>query len=117
MGSWSGLTRAEIEAGWPEALQGATEHEWYFRSPDGETLEALCVRLSAWLREQRGPTIAVSHGLAGKVLRGVYAGLTESDMLRQPELQDRAYVLRDGTIRLLRSGPRHAPHGLSGWKP
>jgi probable phosphoglycerate mutase len=76
MGSWDGLTHDEVRIKWPHILQGTTEKNWYFHSPDGETLEEVRIRAASWLADVRRPTIAVAHGLFGKVLRGIYSGLS-----------------------------------------
>jgi broad specificity phosphatase PhoE len=50
-GEWDGLTHEDIEAGWPGALHGTDHYNWYFRSPDGETLDAALERIRSWLNE------------------------------------------------------------------
>ena len=50
-GVWDGLTREAIEAGWPGALDGTDHFDWYFRSPDGETLETALEGVQSWLSE------------------------------------------------------------------
>ncbi|MBZ6077172.1 histidine phosphatase family protein [Microvirga puerhi] len=98
MGSWDGMTRAEIEAGWPACLVGATDRDWNFRSPDGESAEDIRRRASAWLQTVTQPTIAVAHGLLGKILRGTYAGLDLEAALHQSEPQDIVFRLHGGKI-------------------
>jgi probable phosphoglycerate mutase len=56
------------------------------------------IRMKAWLLDQREPVIAVSHGLSGKVLRGVYADLLVDEMLQLSESQDAVVVLRGGRL-------------------
>ena len=56
LGSWDGLDKVEIDAEWPNALDGASPFNWYFRSPDGESYEAASARLGSWLDEQQGPS-------------------------------------------------------------
>ncbi|NIX75584.1 histidine phosphatase family protein [Microvirga terricola] len=103
MGSWDGLTRPEVEARWPGRLTGATDHDWYFRSPDGETVDEARKRASAWLQSVTQPTIAVAHGFFGKILRGVYAGLDHDAALHQSEPQDVVFRLHNRTIERLTS--------------
>ncbi len=101
LGSWDGLTEAEVMQRWPTALRPG--ERWYFRSPDGESWDAVVARVSAWLDDwiRRGPLVAVSHGLTGRILRGLYAGLTQDAALTQPVPQDRAFRLRDGQVTLV----------------
>ena len=56
-GSWDGLTHADIDAGWPGLLDGATDFDWYFRSPDGESYPLALERIQAWLQDLNGPVI------------------------------------------------------------
>ena len=87
-GAWDGLTRAEIEAGWPGTLDGASHYDWYFRAPDGEPYEAALRRVRAWMGELHGPVVAVSHGLLGRLVRGAWLGLPVDEMLSLPVPQD-----------------------------
>ena len=87
-GAWDGLTQEEIEAGWPGSLDGTDHYDWYFRSPDGETFEAASRRVRAWVEELKGPVIAVSHGLLGRLIRGAWLALPVHEMLRLPVSQD-----------------------------
>jgi len=93
LGAWDGLTDYEIEREHPGALAGAGPFDWFFRSPDGETLAAATQRVSAWLEEARRPALAVSHGLTGRIIRGVRLGLSAEQMLRLPVPQDGLYAL------------------------
>ncbi|MGO4571020.1 histidine phosphatase family protein [Microvirga sp. 2TAF3] len=101
MGSWDGLTRHEIQTRWPENFEGASDHDWYFRSPDGESVDDVRDRASAWLETVRQPTIAVAHGLLGKILRGVYAGLDNEAALHLSEPQDTVFRMQGRTITRL----------------
>lgn len=100
VGSWDGLTEFEIVNEFPGALDGADAFDWYFRSPDGESFDTACSRARSWLADVRGPTIAVSHGLFGRLIRGVYAGLSKREMLELPVPQDGFYKLSGGEFRL-----------------
>ena len=59
---------------------------------DGE----LRFRTLAEYREQR--VIAVAHGVASRVLRGIYAGLERDVSLSLPVWQDRILELRAGVV-------------------
>jgi probable phosphoglycerate mutase len=101
LGSWDGLTDEDIALAYPDAAKGATRYDIFFRSPDGERFEALRARLQSWLDEALDdgrPRIAVSHGVAGRVLRGLYAGLDREVMLKLPTPQDAVFRLADGRI-------------------
>jgi broad specificity phosphatase PhoE len=100
LGSWEGLTRAEVERRWP-----AGRYDWYFRSPDGETFEEVSKRLSAWLKsvEARNvSTIAITHGVASRVLRGLYAQLPREEAIALENSRDAVFELQVGLIKTIR---------------
>lgn len=104
LGSWDGLTYAEVETRVPGIFDGAGRHRWYFRAPDGESYEALAARLGEWLREvgEAPFLVVVAHGLVSRVLRGLYAGLPRAVLLTLPVPQDRIFRLSGGAIEALR---------------
>jgi broad specificity phosphatase PhoE len=98
LGAWDGLSRAEIAERFPTPLQRATRYDWYFRSPDGESFEAAAARLSDWLNSLATPTIAVTHGLASRMLRGLYGDLDREAALSLPVPQDGLFRLSRGAV-------------------
>lgn len=98
VGSWDGMTHFEIDMEYTGALQGADTFDWYFRSPDGETFDHACDRAKGWLADVYQPTIAISHGLMGRILRGVYMGLSRRAMLELPVPQNGFHRLADKQV-------------------
>ena len=106
LGSWAGLTRDEVEELWPRPLDGSSRYDWYFRSPDGERLDTLTARLREWLADtERGnaTTIAVSHGVASRILRGLYANLPMERALSLEITRDVIFKLADGRVDTIRT--------------
>jgi len=104
LGTWDGLTHTDIDAQWPGLLDGSTPFDWFFRSPDGESYEAAFLRAESWLRERQGVTVAVSHGLVSRLIRGAYSGLSKADALRLPVPQDVIWRLSGGRIEPISVG-------------
>ncbi len=100
LGSWDGLTYAEIEARSPGIFAAERRHEWYFRAPDGESYAAFAARLAEWQGglDRSRPVIVVAHGLVSRMLRGFCAGLPQRVALSLPVPQDRVFRLGDGTV-------------------
>jgi probable phosphoglycerate mutase len=101
LGAWSGLTREEVEAKWPRPLAGASRYDWYFRSPNGERSPAATSRLGRWLDEAERAgevTIAISHRVASRILRGLYAKLPIAKALTLEVSRDAIFTLGDGLI-------------------
>lgn len=101
-GSWDGMTLYEIDVEYPGALAGADAFDWYFRSPDGETFDSACDRVANWLSGISAPVIAISHGLAGRLIRGVYLGMSRREMLELPVPQDGFYRLEHRKMTLIK---------------
>jgi broad specificity phosphatase PhoE len=99
VGEWSNRLREEVRSEIPH-LHG--DDAWGFHAPGGETYEGMMARLTHWLDEQATEPdrrlIVVSHGVAGRLLRGAYAGLSKDDTLRQDIPQDAVYRLWAGQI-------------------
>ena len=99
LGSWDGLTDEDIESTSPGACDGATRFDWFFRAPDGERYDLVETRLSSWLaqvRQQPGFHVAVSHGLSGRILRGVYTAMPRHEALRLDVPHDAVFRLHGG---------------------
>ncbi len=102
LGEWEGRFYRDVQAECAPLLVGSTPYDWYFRAPGGESLEAMTERIAAWLRDCGDrPTIAVGHGLSGRIVRGLFAGLDRESMLSQAVPQDGAYRLEAGSVTFL----------------
>jgi broad specificity phosphatase PhoE len=101
LGSWAGLTREEVEKHWADLVRDAGRYNWYFRSPDGERFEDLANRLGAFLasaKDFNGVTIAVTHGVASRALRGVYSGLPREKAITLENNRNVLFRLCDGVV-------------------
>lgn len=97
-GDYSGKLKAEFA---PGALGGSGRQSWFFHCPGGESHAHMVERLSAWLESlgENDHVVAVSHGIAGKILRGLYAGWDPDFALAQDSPQDAVFLLRDGQVQ------------------
>lgn len=99
VGRWDGRLKSEAER---EAGPEWHSKKWDFSSPEGEEYDSVVDRIGLWLDslppEPERRIIAVSHGITGKVIRGVYAGLDRATTLDQPVPQDAVYRLQNGQI-------------------
>jgi probable phosphoglycerate mutase len=106
VGEWEGRLYADVHRENPEAFKSP---EWFFTAPGGETYEQIMTRVTDWLAEQAVESerrlIVVSHGIAGRLLRGAYAGLSREDTLAQDVPQDALYRLSAGQIDRLDCEP------------
>ena len=100
VGKWAGLTIKEIEKSWSELMKNTNNYNWYFNSPNGESYEAVIERVSGWLHSIRNKekVIAMSHGLTGRIIRGLYLGLTKEQLLVLEVSQNTFFKLSDKQI-------------------
>lgn len=98
-GEWDGRLRADLAAHCPAFGRS----NWAFHAPTGESYAAMCARLTDWLAELPPEPdrriIAVSHGVTGRVLRGIYAGLPLETVMTHDAPQDAVFQLAGGAIR------------------
>lgn len=97
-GVWEGLDRAAINALDRDAWSRYRSDPWNYVMPGGESRAAVARRIAAWLDELEGNVIAVSHGTAGCILRGLYLGLAPEEVMAQDQPQDVVFELVKGQI-------------------
>lgn len=101
LGEWDGMLRADIEHASPDFDAGRRRWTWFFDAPGGVSYEELSARLSTWLEHARGfegPAIIVSHGITGRILRGLFLGLSKDEAMKQEIPQDACFRMHEGAI-------------------
>ena len=101
LGEWDGMLRTDIRKFAPDFDQGHSRWNWFFNAPGGDSYEALAERLGGWLEEARahdGPIVVVSHGVAGRILRGLFLQLPRDEALMLDIPQDAFFGLSQGQI-------------------
>jgi len=113
VGGWGGRPYAEVEAAdGPVILPGGLLRS----APDGETYPAVAARVSGWLADTAGDPgdrLVVSHGIAGRVLRGVMLGLAPDPIVGAPV----APGLPQGSVVLAARGRESVAHLGTGHAP
>jgi probable phosphoglycerate mutase len=98
-GEHDGRLRRELELEYPDTF-GRTN--WAFDVPSGETYDDVAERVGGWLAELPPEAdrriIAVSHGITGRVLRGLYAGMGRDQAATQDVPQDAVFLLQHGRV-------------------
>ena len=99
LGKWDGLTLEEIDNGWPGARDSVPSGEWFFTAPQGENFETFQNRNSTFLKdlsiEQTKHKIIVSHGISGRILRGLHAGLPKKETVTLRVPGNACFILLD----------------------
>ncbi|MFV3131394.1 histidine phosphatase family protein [Niveispirillum sp. KHB5.9] len=99
-GDWEGMTRREVEAANPW-LAAHGPYGWQFHAPNGERYEGVQERLLGFVADVDRPTIAISHGMSGRILRAYYAAQDQETACCLPVPQDKVFRLSaDGVEEL-----------------
>lgn len=101
-GTWEGKTRAEMSAMTDEGAP-ISPFQRYFGTPKGERLPAVESRCRAFLEHLNGPSIAFTHGITSRILRGLWLGLSIDEMLILPVGQGCVYHLHAGAEHCLQA--------------
>jgi probable phosphoglycerate mutase len=110
LGAWSGLTDDEARALDPVMWDKRGHDKWNVRVPGGgENYAMVAARLTSWAHELDRDTVAISHGAATRILRGLFLGLDWKAMSDLDERQDCVFRYRDGELKRLEyEGPLKA---------
>lgn len=104
LGEWDGMLKEDIRRLSPDYDAGDRRWSWFFDAPGADSYEAMTERLGGWLEDARtagGPIIAVSHGVAGRILRGLFLQMPREEALMLDIPQDACFRLAEGRIERL----------------
>src|SRR5258706_11374065 len=99
LGDWSGLTDDEAKARDSAMWEKRIADKWNVRVPGGgENYAMVADRLTEWARSLDRDTVAISHGAATRILRGLLLGLSWQEMSALDERQDCVFRVSDGVL-------------------
>lgn len=98
-GSWEGQQIHDIQEMDSEAFNLRKANRWDVPAPGGESYSMVAERLNEWLKDIEGQSlILVSHGCAGRILRGIYAQIQKELIYSLDESHDAIYLLEHGEV-------------------
>jgi len=99
-GDWEGYTRQEIEERWPGIYIERRQNKWDYQPPNGESYAMLSQRVGRWLKgiSEADKLIVVTHGAAGRAIRGLYGKMAPGATIGLGEPQDAFFFLSGGNI-------------------
>lgn len=114
-GAWEGLTETEIAQHYPREWSARDIDKWHTAPPGGESYADVLVRIEKWFKGTTFPPrcIVVSHGQTSRVLRGLYAGLSEKEVFALSETQDGFFKLSEGRVQTITEAPAQQLSGVS----
>jgi probable phosphoglycerate mutase len=99
LGDWSGLTDEEAKERDPAMWDKRLHDKWNVRVPGGgESYAMVAERLTEWAAELDRDTVAVSHGAATRILRGLFLGVGWQEMSALDEPQDCVFRVSDRVL-------------------
>ena len=109
-GRWEGLTFDEAAAQDPALFRARDADRWGVTTPGGESYTMVAERVGAWLAdvERDARLVVVSHGCAGRILRGLYAGVLRERIEQLGEAHTDIHRLADGRLTTYSSPPDEA---------
>ncbi|HET7717343.1 MAG TPA: histidine phosphatase family protein [Bauldia sp.] len=100
-GDWEGFTTAELRSKHAELVAERERDKWRFLPPGGESYALLFERVKEWVATIDRPTLAVSHGGVGRVIRTLLLGVDPHHAVAEDFPQDRALLIERGKGRWL----------------
>ena len=103
-GKWEGKTAADVASSTgTEVMAREITFDRYFDAPGGERYEQVADRIHEFLESLSGPTIIVTHGGTGRILRGIWLGLERNQIASLSAEQGCVYHLKAGVQTILSS--------------
>jgi probable phosphoglycerate mutase len=102
-GDWDGLNGQEIEARWPGQMAARRQEKWTYCPPNGENYIMAAERAQAALAHivalaAEKPVAVFAHGGIGRVLRGLFVGALQAEIMEMDQPQDAFFRLHGGAI-------------------
>lgn len=98
LGVWDQLTDDEARALSPALFAARAADKWHVRVPEGENYAEVAARVTDWVHELKGDTVAISHGATTRILRGLLAGLDWQAMSALDEPQGVVFRVRGADV-------------------
>ena len=100
-GDWDGFTITEIETRWPTEIAARRLDKWNYGPPKGENYVMATERAKPALADivrlaVDRPVAVFAHGGIGRVLRGLFLGAPQDEILAMDQPQDAFYRLHKG---------------------
>lgn len=98
LGEWDELTDAQARARDPAYFDARARDKWNVKVPGGENYAQVAARASAWVRDIKTDSFAVSHGALTRILRGLFQGLDWQAMSDLDEPQGVVFRIRGSEV-------------------
>jgi len=86
VGEWTGWLDGEVVTRDGARWSVRESDRWNVSAPGGESYAAAAVRAADWLSTVKSETVAITHGILGFILSGLYCGLAPTQICAMDEL-------------------------------
>jgi len=103
-GDWGGMTSEQVKQKYFEQWKRRQADKWNYVVPGGESYSIVASRAEKWLLSlpDKVMTVAVSHEMIGRVIRGIYLGLDEKQTLLKNQKNNEIVLLSDGNESIVK---------------
>ena len=98
LGEWTGILADEVKVTDRARWEARQKDKWNIPCPGGESFRMAAARAQEWLESVDRETVAISHGVFGRVLRALYLGLDPSQISGMEEPHGSIFRLSGGEI-------------------
>lgn len=98
LGEWTGRLDDEVMQDDRVRWDERESDKWNIPIPGGESYAMIAERVTDWFLSLTGECVVVSHGGFGRILRGLYGGLTWQEISALDEPQDSVFRFQTGSI-------------------
>lgn len=98
LGEWTGTLADYVKIHDRERWEARVADRWNVPCPGGESFSMAAERAVDWLRNLERETVAISHGVFGKVLRAQYLGLAPAEISGLEAPHGCVFRLHKGTM-------------------
>jgi broad specificity phosphatase PhoE len=104
LGEWTGTLGDHVKEHDRERWDARQKDKWNIPCPGGESLSMAAKRAEEWMRSVDCETVAISHGVFGKVIRALYLGLPPAEISALEGPHGSVFCLRDGNVERIDYG-------------
>lgn len=98
LGEWTGTLGDHVKEHDRERWEARQKDKWNVPCPGGESLSMAAKRAEEWIGSIDCETVAISHGVFGKVVRALYLGLPPAEISGLEGPHGSVFCLRDGNV-------------------
>jgi broad specificity phosphatase PhoE len=99
LGEWTGTLADHVKTHDHERWEARQRDKWNIPCPGGESLSMAAQRAREWIESLDCETVAISHGVFGKVLRALYSDVPPEEISGMEGPHGSVFCLHQGEVR------------------